>query len=120
MGYWFAQSARAKAELSLKGTKLVTLSACETGLGVSQSGEGVLGLRRGFQIAGVQNILMTLWPVADDSTVGFMKTFYGDLEKGITPGHAVWKNQRELIRSQGELRKAVFTVGGYQLVGRGR
>src|SRR5262249_29703780 len=53
------------ASLGLEGTFLVTLSACDTGQGEARSGEGVMGLRRGFVLAGVHHLLMTLWPVAD-------------------------------------------------------
>ena len=62
--------------LNLKGTKLVVMSACQTGLGDLRSGEGVMGLRRGFIQAGTQNLLMTLWPVSDSLTVAVMKNFY--------------------------------------------
>src|SRR5246500_2468501 len=54
--------------LDLKGTCLVTLSACDTGSGEARAGEGVMGLRRGFIQAGAQNMLMTLWPVHDEIT----------------------------------------------------
>jgi tetratricopeptide (TPR) repeat protein len=54
--------------LKLEGTWLVTLSACDTGTGEVRSGEGVLGLRRGFIQAGAQNLLLTLWSVADEET----------------------------------------------------
>jgi CHAT domain-containing protein len=54
--------------LDLKGTWLVTLSACDTGSGEAQAGEGVMGLRRGFVEAGTQNLLMTLWPISDEVT----------------------------------------------------
>jgi CHAT domain-containing protein len=64
------------AALNLDGTWLVTLSACETGVGEARSGEGVFGLRRAFMMAGTQNLLMTLWPVNDAATADFMADFY--------------------------------------------
>ena len=62
--------------LDLKGTWLVTLSACNTGSGEARAGEGVMGLRRGFIQAGAQNLLMTLWPISDEVTVQIMSDFY--------------------------------------------
>ena len=62
--------------LNLKGTWLVTLSACATGRGEARSGEGVLGLRRAFIQAGTQNLLMTLWNVEDRFAEKFMRKFY--------------------------------------------
>lgn len=65
------------AMLQLDGTRLVTLSACDTGMGEARHGEGVLGLRRAFVQTGTQAILLTLWPVADEETASFMQEFYG-------------------------------------------
>ncbi len=62
--------------LKLNETWLVVLSACETGTGEAKAGEGVMGLRRGFIQAGTQNLLMTLWPIADEETARFMIEFY--------------------------------------------
>jgi CHAT domain-containing protein/Tfp pilus assembly protein PilF len=64
------------AGLDLTGTWLVTLSACQTGEGEANAGEGVMGLRRGFLEAGAVNILMTLWKISDDYTGEFMNDFY--------------------------------------------
>jgi CHAT domain-containing protein len=71
--------------LKLKGTWLVVLSACETGSGQAKAGEGVMGLRRGFIQAGAQNLLMTLWPISDETTVQIMLDFYS---RALASGNA--------------------------------
>ena len=100
--------------LNLKGTWLVTLSACETGQGEARSGEGVLGLRRAFIQAGAQNLMMTLWPVSDKYTIPFMKNFY---ERAIASGNApttLAEVQKELLL---KYRKKYGTKLAVQLYG---
>jgi CHAT domain-containing protein len=100
--------------LNLKGTWLVTLSACETGQGEARSGEGVLGLRRAFIQSGAQNLLMTLWPVSDKYTIPFMKNFY---ERAIASGNApttLAEVQKEMLL---EYRKKYGTKLAVQLYG---
>jgi CHAT domain-containing protein/Tfp pilus assembly protein PilF len=60
---------------------LVTLSACQTGLGKISKGEGVIGLSRALTYAGAKNVIVSFWSVADQSTASLMKTFYEDLLK---------------------------------------
>ncbi|MFH1686626.1 MAG: CHAT domain-containing tetratricopeptide repeat protein [bacterium] len=62
--------------LDLTGTEWVVLSACESGLGKVQTGEGVYGLRRAFQMAGAATVISSLWPVADKQTASIMKRLY--------------------------------------------
>lgn len=75
-------SAYEVSHLSLANTRLVVLSACETGLGDIKGSEGVFGLQRAFKQAGVDYILMSLWSVPDAETALFMELFYQDLLSG--------------------------------------
>jgi CHAT domain-containing protein len=60
--------------------ELVTLSACETGLGKLASGDDVVGLTRGFMYAGAKTIVASLWPVSDEATAYLMTAFYQNLK----------------------------------------
>jgi CHAT domain-containing protein len=72
------------ANLNLTRTKLLVLSACETGLGDVNNSEGVFGLQRSFKLAGVETLVMSLWEVDDKVTCQFMLTFYSNLLNGKT------------------------------------
>jgi CHAT domain-containing protein len=64
------------AGLDLRGTEWVVLSACETGLGVVHPGEGILGLRRAFAIAGARTLITSLWKVPDAAAEDWMRELY--------------------------------------------
>jgi CHAT domain-containing protein/tetratricopeptide (TPR) repeat protein len=70
--------------LDLRGSELVVLSACETGLGDVRSGEGLFGLRRAFGLAGARALVVSLWKVADRETRELMDEFYSALLAGAS------------------------------------
>jgi len=79
---------------------LVTLSACDTGVGKVQGGEGLVGLSRAFQYAGARSLLVSLWRVDDTSTAALMRRFYGHLAAGESKDEALRAAQRELWRGE--------------------
>lgn len=93
--------------LDLRGTDLVVLSACETAVGESLDGEGVMGLRRAFINAGANSTIMTLWPVNDEATVEVMEAFYEKYLGGTHPAIALAEVQNELyepfVKKYGEV-----------------
>lgn len=94
-GWLFAAEA---VQLDLGKTELVTLSACETGIGDLASGEGVIGLRRAFLAAGARHVLSTLWPISDDMTVELMRDFYERIGRGEVVTAAFAGAQGEALR----------------------
>ena len=84
------------ATLNLADCSLVVLSACETGLGYSNSSEGVYGLQRAFKLAGAKQILMSLWAVDDRATDMLMTGFYQGLLRGEDADEALQKSKAHL------------------------
>jgi CHAT domain-containing protein/tetratricopeptide (TPR) repeat protein len=80
---------------------LVTLSACDSGLGKEMGGEGLVGLVRAFQFAGTRSVVASLWGVADYSTAGFMERFYRYLRDGKSKDEALRAAQIDQIRKKG-------------------
>jgi CHAT domain-containing protein/Tfp pilus assembly protein PilF len=76
---------------------LVVLSACDTGLGEEQGGEGLIGLTRAFQYAGARTVIASLWSVQDQATSELMIRFYKHLRSGQTKDEALRQAQMELI-----------------------
>ena len=96
-------TANSIASLNLKGTDLLVLSACQTGLGVATP-EGLFGLQRAFKKAGVQTMVMTLWSVDDEATKDFMIKFYEELSVNQWNKRAAFEKTKEFIRSKTYIR----------------
>jgi CHAT domain-containing protein len=86
------------AGLDLWGTKLVVLSACDTGVGEVKNGEGVFGLRRALALAGSETQVMSLWPVSDLGTRELMVEYYKGLERGEGRGDWLRRVQLEMLK----------------------
>jgi CHAT domain-containing protein len=87
--------------LNLWGTKLVTLSACDTGIGEVRNGEGVYGLRRAFVLAGTEALVMSLWPVNDSIARETMVAYYTGLRAGLGRGDALRQAKLAMLKRSG-------------------
>ena len=96
-------------------TELVTLSACETGLGKIISGEGIMSMTRGFIYSGTPNILFSLWKVGDKNTYELMVNFYADIIEGQTYSKALRNAKLKLIKNEATAFPANWA--GFTLVG---
>jgi CHAT domain-containing protein len=95
----------------------VVLSACETGLGREVSGEGVIGLVRGFMYAGSSRVVSSLWKIDDEETAVLMAELYaGMLKRGRTPAAALREAQLKMIKDG----KSPYVWGAFQLAGEWR
>ncbi len=86
------------AGLDLWGTKLVVLSACDTGVGEVRNGEGVYGLRRALVLAGAESQVVSLWKVNDVATKDLMVAYYKELMKGAGRAEALRRVQLKMLR----------------------
>jgi CHAT domain-containing protein len=84
--------------LDLRGTKLVTLSACETGIGDVEIGNGVYGLRRSLVLAGAESQVMSLWKVDNEITREMMIIFYTNLRAGEGRSNALRQARLSMLR----------------------
>jgi CHAT domain-containing protein/Tfp pilus assembly protein PilF len=79
---------------------LVVLSACQTGRGKLERGEGVMGLARAFLYAGAESVVASLWSINDKATSVFMSYFYKGLSQGMSKEEALQKAKQEMIKSR--------------------
>ncbi|MBI1796973.1 MAG: CHAT domain-containing protein [Candidatus Eisenbacteria bacterium] len=114
-GLWFAAQGSAPGFVSvgdILGLKLraslVTLSACETGLGRLEDGEGVIGLTRAFLAAGSRSVMVSLWKVNDRSTALLMERFYRGLLAGGAPGATALAEAKRALLANAETRSPFY------------
>jgi len=85
------------------------LSACETGLGEVQIGEGIFGLRRAFTLAGARTLVVSLWKVPDTQTQELMERFYRSIVAGLPCGEALYRAKQDMKK----LHKKPFYWGAF-------
>ena len=101
------------AGLNLRGTALVTLSACDTGVGDVRNGEGVYGLRRAFMLAGAETLVMSLWPITDAVARDTMVAYYARLRDGLGRGDALREAKLSILQHR-SLRHPYYWAGFIQ------
>jgi CHAT domain-containing protein/tetratricopeptide (TPR) repeat protein len=97
--------------------EMVTLSACNTGIGKIRKGEGIISLARGFMQAGVPNVLMSLWSVSDRSTSQLMQAFYEAFHDGHDKAEALRKAKLSYLEQADANTAAPYYWSGFVLIG---
>jgi CHAT domain-containing protein len=90
-------TAREIAGIDLRGTQLIVLSACDSGVGEVDRSEGIYGLRRALAIAGAQTQVVSLWKIDDAATSQLMDRYYGQLRRGAGRSEALRQAQLDLL-----------------------
>ena len=101
------------------GTDLVVLSACETGLGKLQTGEGVMSLARGFTFAGAKSLISSLWSVNDRSTARIFTRLYENLRQQQSKSEALYQSKLAYLNSDevSDFQKSPYYWAGFVHIG---
>lgn len=96
---------------------MVVLSACETGIGELQNGEGIISLARGFSYAGAKSIITSLWNVNDQKTANLMVDFYQNLKIGQRKDLALANAKKHYIKNNSATFSHPFYWAGFVPIG---
>jgi CHAT domain-containing protein len=98
--------------------ELVVLSACETGLGRFEKGEGVMSLARGFAYAGANDLVASLWKVNESSTSELMQYFYANIKTGQTKSAALREAKLQYLReAKSDTKLTPYYWAGFVSIG---
>jgi CHAT domain-containing protein/tetratricopeptide (TPR) repeat protein len=117
---FFTDSTLRLSELSTTGllpTELIGLSACKTGIGANQRGEGVFSLARGFASLGVPSVLTTLWNVESLTTYDLTERFYAHLAEGLPKDEALQKAKLDYLSETDRTGQLPSRWAGFLLMG---
>src|SRR5690606_19410515 len=117
---YFYDSALMVSDLQLLGnlpTKLIVLSACNTGVGKNLKGEGVFSLARGFAAAGIPSSITSLWKIDNHSTYRISEMFYKFLVQGLPLDVALQEAKLEFLRVQDRSYDLPYFWAGSILLG---
>ncbi len=116
----FSDDELTSSEIYLSNTKanLAVLSACNTGFGKLEKGEGVMSMARAFHFSGVPSVIMSLWKVPDKETNKVMIAFYKHLKSGETKSEALKNAKLDFLKSTSDINlKHPYYWSGFVLNG---
>ena len=98
------------AKMDLKSCDLISVSACQSGMGQSLSGEGVLGIRRGFYRAGAESVLLCLWPIGDKEARAFVENFYALVKQDMPLKDVYPKTMAKMLREYADKKGITYAI----------
>jgi CHAT domain-containing protein len=96
---------------------LVVLSACNTGVGSVNKGEGIMSIGNAFQYAGAKSLLLSRWKISDETTPIIMEQFYQNLKAGMTKGKALQQAKVYYLNNSSQLQSVPYYWGSFYILG---